>query len=260
MRTTWGTFVYEGAILAEPGWKPDPNGRREWRYFDGVAWTDKVSDAGAAGTDPYDPEVVPPPPPASPAEDRQASRPRRVSHRLHLIDRKGRELHSAPYQRPDPATHFAEQNRQLHMKRTAGSVPLAGALSSRVASSLLTQLRTPAETDRTVRLSVRSPRHASSHRASVFAPAIPQPRQGQLRRTSSPLRAGCYRRCCLVPGVGRRSIPPSYGQEHTLTVNSRARIVASWICHKPMMGIDTMASYGHSQDGSSDANVLAGGS
>jgi len=34
------------------GWHPDPAGRHEYRYWDGVAWTDQVSDAGAVASDP----------------------------------------------------------------------------------------------------------------------------------------------------------------------------------------------------------------
>jgi uncharacterized protein YxjI len=33
-------------------WYPDPNGRAELRYWDGEAWTDQVSTAGAQSTDP----------------------------------------------------------------------------------------------------------------------------------------------------------------------------------------------------------------
>ncbi|HEX6425750.1 MAG TPA: septum formation family protein [Acidimicrobiales bacterium] len=37
---------------APPGWNPDPTGRHEYRYWDGTAWTDDVSDGGVAATDP----------------------------------------------------------------------------------------------------------------------------------------------------------------------------------------------------------------
>lgn len=33
-------------------WYPDPTGRHQLRYFDGAAWTDHVSDAGAVSADP----------------------------------------------------------------------------------------------------------------------------------------------------------------------------------------------------------------
>lgn len=36
------------------GWKSDPTGRHDHRYWDGSAWTEHVSDAGVAATDPYD--------------------------------------------------------------------------------------------------------------------------------------------------------------------------------------------------------------
>lgn len=49
-----------------PGWQPDPTGRHDHRYWDGTRWTDNVSDAGVAGTDPFDgpTSTVPPTPPA----------------------------------------------------------------------------------------------------------------------------------------------------------------------------------------------------
>ncbi|HEY5888075.1 MAG TPA: DUF2510 domain-containing protein, partial [Acidimicrobiales bacterium] len=34
------------------GWQPDPNGRHEYRYWDGSAWTDQVSDGGVVSSDP----------------------------------------------------------------------------------------------------------------------------------------------------------------------------------------------------------------
>ncbi len=36
----------------EAGWQPDPHGRHEYRYWDGTAWTDQVSDGGVVSTDP----------------------------------------------------------------------------------------------------------------------------------------------------------------------------------------------------------------
>ncbi len=36
-----------------PGWQADPTGRHDHRYWDGSGWTDNVSDAGVASTDPY---------------------------------------------------------------------------------------------------------------------------------------------------------------------------------------------------------------
>jgi hypothetical protein len=38
-----------------PGWQADPTGRHDHRYWDGSSWTDHVSDAGLASTDPYAP-------------------------------------------------------------------------------------------------------------------------------------------------------------------------------------------------------------
>jgi hypothetical protein len=39
----------------EPGWFPDPTGRHDHRWWDGLAWTAHVADAGVAGRDPLDP-------------------------------------------------------------------------------------------------------------------------------------------------------------------------------------------------------------
>lgn len=37
-----------------PGWRPDPTGRFEHRYWDGSRWTDNVANAGVASNDPYE--------------------------------------------------------------------------------------------------------------------------------------------------------------------------------------------------------------
>jgi hypothetical protein len=36
-----------------PGWHPDPTGRHQSRYFDGVAWSDNVVDDKQSGKDPF---------------------------------------------------------------------------------------------------------------------------------------------------------------------------------------------------------------
>jgi len=57
---------------AAPGWRPDPYGRHELRYFDGANWRKNVSDSGVASLD--DPVPAPPAPavayvPQKPADD-----------------------------------------------------------------------------------------------------------------------------------------------------------------------------------------------
>lgn len=47
---------------SDAGWKPDPSGRHQHRYFDGTSWTDQVSDNGTLGTDPMDAAAAPEPP------------------------------------------------------------------------------------------------------------------------------------------------------------------------------------------------------
>src|SRR6266487_4406298 len=37
------------ATSTEPGWRPDPSGRYEWRYWDG-GWTNRVANSAPAGT------------------------------------------------------------------------------------------------------------------------------------------------------------------------------------------------------------------
>jgi hypothetical protein len=44
-------------------WAPDPHGRHRARWWDGGAWTDQVSDGGAAFRDPFGAAPMPPAPP-----------------------------------------------------------------------------------------------------------------------------------------------------------------------------------------------------
>ena len=46
---------------AEAGWIADPTGRHEYRYWDGSAWTDNVSDGGVSAVDPMPVEPEPAP-------------------------------------------------------------------------------------------------------------------------------------------------------------------------------------------------------
>jgi Protein of unknown function (DUF2510) len=60
-----------------PGWHPDPAGRHESRYFDGIAWTANVVDGKIAAIDPIPdlpPRPVDPAPVAQP-EQAQATEP-----------------------------------------------------------------------------------------------------------------------------------------------------------------------------------------
>jgi hypothetical protein len=59
--------------MADAGWNPDPYGRHELRYFDGSAWTENVSDAGAQGTDPLGGVPAPPRPATAPAYQQQVA-------------------------------------------------------------------------------------------------------------------------------------------------------------------------------------------
>ena len=41
-------------VAGAPGWHPDPTGRHEFRFWDGKAWTDRISDRGNEGMDSFD--------------------------------------------------------------------------------------------------------------------------------------------------------------------------------------------------------------
>jgi hypothetical protein len=119
-----------GETMAEAaGWRIDPNGQHEMRYWDGVQWTNNVSDNGVASLDQYDPSLVPPPPahatppPAAPSSESARS----VSFKLVCYDRKGNEVYSAPYQSADMAMQFANANPEFKLKKTVGGVLLRGA-------------------------------------------------------------------------------------------------------------------------------------
>ena len=51
--------------MADAAWLPDPAGAHEFRYWNGSAWTEHVSDAGTQGQDPP-PAELPPPAAAAP--------------------------------------------------------------------------------------------------------------------------------------------------------------------------------------------------
>jgi hypothetical protein len=56
---TWIGQNY-GRAMADVGWHPDPSGRYEHRWWDGERWTEAVSTAGAAFTDPFGGEPAEP--------------------------------------------------------------------------------------------------------------------------------------------------------------------------------------------------------
>jgi hypothetical protein len=47
--------------VADVGWQPDPTGRYEYRYWDGIDWCDDVFDDGLMFRDPMSIGVLPPP-------------------------------------------------------------------------------------------------------------------------------------------------------------------------------------------------------
>ena len=60
--------------MSAASWHPDPSGTHQYRWWDGTAWTDQVSDAGVTSSDPLAvpapppaAAAAPPPPPAAPA-------------------------------------------------------------------------------------------------------------------------------------------------------------------------------------------------
>ena len=46
------TLVRERAPASPSGWKEDPTGRHQFRFWDGFRWTDSVADSGVRTTDP----------------------------------------------------------------------------------------------------------------------------------------------------------------------------------------------------------------
>lgn len=54
--------------VADAGWKPDPGGAHEWRWWDGTSWSSHVSDGGVQSDDPLADLDVPPPPDEAAAE------------------------------------------------------------------------------------------------------------------------------------------------------------------------------------------------
>jgi hypothetical protein len=45
--------------MADASWLPDPTGAHELRYWNGMTWTDHVSDQGTANVDPLSTELPP---------------------------------------------------------------------------------------------------------------------------------------------------------------------------------------------------------
>ena len=46
--------------MAEASWLADPTGAHELRYWNGMSWTEHVSDQGTTGQDPLSTELPPP--------------------------------------------------------------------------------------------------------------------------------------------------------------------------------------------------------
>jgi hypothetical protein len=118
--------------MSEPGWRADPSGNHEWRFWDGANWTERVGDAGEVSTSPYDPSELPPPPIAAPQQVSAPAESRSVSYRLCLLDRKGREISNAPFQSADMAMQHAQDNPALHLKHTMGSAFRKGLLHANI--------------------------------------------------------------------------------------------------------------------------------
>ncbi len=59
-------FVPTKQLTTAAGWYPDPYGRHQTRYFNGVSWQAQVTDNGVQSVDNID--ATPPPPPAAPGQ------------------------------------------------------------------------------------------------------------------------------------------------------------------------------------------------
>src|SRR3954447_17490466 len=66
------------AIGPPAGWHPDPRGGHQYRFWDGIQWTDHVADSGQLSTDPV--RAVTPVAPAE-AEPQEAPEPQPVPDR-----------------------------------------------------------------------------------------------------------------------------------------------------------------------------------
>lgn len=92
------------------GWQPDPTGRFELRYHDGVQWTEHVATQGVAARDPY--VFAPPPPPAPPApylpqpSPASASAPARPTGEQPFGAPPDGEPVATPFGAPRPSTPF----------------------------------------------------------------------------------------------------------------------------------------------------------
>jgi|GEM_PF-5311972 len=75
--------VSRTVAIGAAGWQPDPTGQHEYRYHDGRAWTDNVSDGGVTSTDPMTADQTaaaagapgPEPPSPRPGRDRRSRLP-----------------------------------------------------------------------------------------------------------------------------------------------------------------------------------------
>ena len=55
-----GAPMPQTATSVQAGWRPDPSGRFEWRYWDG-GWTNRVANTSTSGAPPVDPTPSPAP-------------------------------------------------------------------------------------------------------------------------------------------------------------------------------------------------------
>src|SRR5690606_30212574 len=61
--------VVEDSVSDQSGsWQPDPFGRHQYRYWDGSAWSDQVSDDGVVSSDPATADAATGAGPACPSE------------------------------------------------------------------------------------------------------------------------------------------------------------------------------------------------
>lgn len=113
--------------MPDAGWKQDPSGAHQLRYWDGVQWTDNVSEEGKTSVDRYNPQAVPPPPERVGSSFEHQRGSGNYSYRLTLYNRREQPIHEAPYASPDAAMQFANDNPQLRLRHSIGSVLLKGA-------------------------------------------------------------------------------------------------------------------------------------
>ncbi|MDQ1432174.1 MAG: hypothetical protein QOF40_2776 [Actinomycetota bacterium] len=122
------------ATSTEPGWRPDPSGRFEWRYWDG-GWTNRVANSAAATAPPALPAAIPAALEAAPAPS-----PAGATQPVARVEPFGVATTTAPAAAPRPTRprrspwavivdfvrSFADQPESYHSVNARAPIPSDG--------------------------------------------------------------------------------------------------------------------------------------